>query len=90
MFVRPKCFGKFEMTHSIVENSPHKVADILSEISFVPYRVESLLARQVLVYEGWSPLFDLIEEGQELPIYDLLMHEEDDGIRVEVAKRRTE
>ena len=62
--------GKFYLKSYLIKNEYSEVADILSSLKFVPFRVEHLYYSSCFLMEGMSEKFDEVEENQVVPFYD--------------------
>ena len=63
--------GKFYLSSHLIENKYSEVANILSQLRFVPFHVEHLYSSSRFLMEGMSEKFNEVEEGQAIPFYDL-------------------
>ena len=70
--------GQFGMSRKLICNNPGLVADALSDINFLPLRVEVRMDLNQLVYIGISPRFDSCPAGK-IPWYDILIESNDNG-----------
>jgi hypothetical protein len=63
--------GRFYLQAKLIREDPKIVADILSDINFVPLRVEAMFHDDSIEYVGLSPRFDAVEPGKTYPTYDI-------------------
>ena len=77
--------GRFYIAYDIVMSE--KVWPVLAKMKFVPLRVEFLATKNMFEYDGISPMFDPIELGQIIPVYDITVGLEEE---VTVSMRRTD
>ena len=68
--------GSFNISHDLATRE--ELVDILYEMRFVPFRVESLFMYDSLEYSGYSPLFDSVEPEEVTPRYDLTVSRGED------------
>jgi len=71
--------GKIYISGDLLGSNPDEVATILSEISFVPVRVEHLWSGRRFECEGLSPMFRELSEGECTPLYELIIVSNKDG-----------
>ncbi len=82
--------GKFGISTDAVLNHTEQVAQMLALMQFVPTRVEHLPMQGQFLYEGFSPYFDLVKNGGVMPVYAVIMTQEDDGTISSVGVTRSE
>jgi hypothetical protein len=70
--------GRFFISDSFVEDY-ETCSEVLSQMKFVPIRVEHLWGRGAFEYVGHSLLFEEIEFGSEIPEYAIIFREQEDG-----------
>jgi len=68
-------FGKIYFSFEQVEKHSGDVSLILSQIEFVPVKVEALWHMMHFEYIGISPMFDEINEGDITPEYTIELFE---------------
>ena len=61
--------GKFYVNNALHED--HEFYKVLQSIEFVPYRVEFLGYDNSIEMIGTSPFFEPLEQGIEVPVYNL-------------------
>lgn len=74
-------YGGFEIKEDLVRSHPEIVAAAFAEMQFVAFRAEMMFAKQRIVYQGFSPMFEEIERGMVIPEYrvDILIEIVEDG-----------
>lgn len=79
--------GKFYIADFIIKNNLEEVAEILSQLKFVPVKVENLFHMDKIEYIGYSPLFREIEKNSVWPEYQIIITKnEDDTISVKAEE----
>ena len=79
--------GKFYVTRDLIVRDQEEIAEMFSQLRFIPVRVEMLFHINSLEYIGFSYLFKEIEEGLDTPEYNIITTQDDEGIlNVEVKE----
>jgi hypothetical protein len=63
----------------LIDRDKDEIADVLSQIKFLPYRVEHLLHMRSLEMIGYSHKFEEADEWSEPPRYDIEIIRSEDG-----------
>lgn len=71
--------GKLSFSTRLLEKDEEEIAEVLSQIKFMPYRVEHMLVTRSLEMIGTSFRFDDIGDGEIPPEYALEITRSDDG-----------
>lgn len=71
-FVTEDRCGKFAVTMGIFVERPEELERILRGVLIT--RAEMVLARKTIEYQGYSPHFDRVQPGEELPGYSPIIH----------------
>ncbi|MDX5584114.1 MAG: hypothetical protein QNK20_04175 [Aureibaculum sp.] len=61
--------GKFLVSEHLIRNNPDMVMKLLGNVLIV--RVERLYFNDTVEYQGYSELFDVVEEGSFIHNYDI-------------------
>jgi hypothetical protein len=61
--------GIIKVSSTIIENHSDELANSLSQIEFLPLRVEFRFDYDILWLSGCSFMFDPVEEGDKIPEY---------------------
>ena len=72
--------GRFELMIDTIENEPNLVSDVFSKMKFIAVHAEMLWDKGVVVYQGFSKLFNKVEAGQEIPFYKIIIHMSENGL----------
>lgn len=79
--------GKFKIIEMLVRDSPELVFEVLADMKFVPTRVEHLWYPPVFLMEGISEKFEELEEGEKIPLYEIIINDLGNGkIITKIAK----
>ena len=81
--------GTFDISRELLDEKLGKVAEVLSNMRFVPVRAEQLFMEGVVRYTGFSPLFAEADRGCVVPKYEIKIVDNEDGslATVEVIKQ---
>lgn len=71
--------GKFYIADSLARNQSDSVAQVLGEMKFVPTRVEYLWFKSSFLMEGISPKFREVKKGMEIPFYEIIINDLQEG-----------
>lgn len=71
--------GKFYLADYLIRNQSDSVAQALWEMKFVPLRVEHLWSNRKFLMEGFSPKFSEVKEGMEIPFYEIVINDLQEG-----------
>lgn len=66
--------GKFYLSSDFIRKHSDLVAKALSEIQFVPLRVEHIFYRNEFLMEGISEKFKDLDVGQAPPFYEVVIN----------------
>lgn len=78
--------GKFYLSSYLIENKYNEVADILSSLRFVPFRVEHLYFSARFLMEGISEKFDEVGESKVIPFYDFEIIKATNSVAINTVK----
>jgi hypothetical protein len=54
-------------------------ANTFAHIAFFPVDIHYDFEKDVMIFKGFSKFFDVIEEGEQLPYYEILFKDRPDG-----------
>ena len=84
--------GKFYISDYLVEQLSDQVAQAFFEVKFIPLRVEYLWSKGSFLMEGFSPKFSEVKEGEEIPFYNIIVNDLQEGkisVSIEEVKEGT-
>lgn len=77
--------GRFSLPIDVALNFPELVLELLGKMLIV--RAETLYISDEILYDAYSMLFDEVDEGESIPIYEVLKFNEDLGsMRIEIRR----
>lgn len=65
--------GIFSITHAAIESNPKAVQEALSKV--IVTRAESMFNKGVIEYMGISDRFDIVEETEKIPEYEIIVED---------------
>ena len=68
-------FGAFSIAAQYLKNHPHRWAEVLAYMHFLPTNVHYDMPNDAFFYVGFSTMFDEIPEGHNAPKYNIIVHE---------------
>lgn len=71
--------GKISFTTNMIRRDKDEIAEVLSQIKFLPFRVEHMFATNTLEMVGYSYKFNKIDDWDEPPYYSLQIERLEDG-----------
>lgn len=78
--MKSRRLGKFDISFQLVEESQWEVSLILSLLGFIPIRVEAMYANNSFEYVGISDRFREVSPAEVIPIYEIEVQSDEDGI----------
>ena len=81
MFKDDRRFGKFFINIECLNNNIEAIQKIMGLCIIL--RAEMMLARDVIEYEAWCPLFELLDPGLIVPTYTFTINGDTGELTVE-------
>lgn len=75
--------GRFKITRDLI-NDWRTCRRVMKH--FVPFQIEWHYWNEVGIYTAFSELFDLLAEGEEIPMYEIMCHKK--GRQYKITARR--
>ena len=89
MHFQEKRLGRFRITPCAMTMFGTKMEDMLALMgNFVVVRAEYLYAEDAMDYVAWSPLFDIVAEGEEYPLYKITFTTRESGVDFDVERMK--
>ena len=86
--IKEKRFGILKFSsHVLKDICDDVVYNPLSLIDFIPFHVECDYCRDLFVMKGFSHLFDIIEVGVKIPLYEIIINRSDEGVYTATVKK---
>jgi len=79
--------GQFEITRRLIKESPEGVLKVLKNV-LVVHIVDNYI-NDSMIYFGYSPHFDIVEDFQDPPVYRPIINKSDGNISVEWIRQDT-
>lgn len=71
--------GSFEVAQWYIEKMPREVAEVFASLRVLVVRAEALFHVNAISYTAISPSFEIVNEGEVTPVYDLEITKNADG-----------
>ena len=78
--------GVMRVTAQLFQQRPDIILLVLRTLDFIPHSAVPLQDPPVMEYMGHSPLFDALEQGDNMPEYRVTVRNNDDGPHVSLER----
>lgn len=72
--------GKIAVSYELARMQPSMLKQLFTTIGFIPVEMDNRVMDGVIMYTGYSTLFDAVTEGSIVPEYDITAHTFDSDI----------
>jgi len=71
--------GRFYIDMNLIDENPDLVARVFASMRAVVLAVEVELVNKIVEYTCVSPLFNSVPAGEEIPMYNIVISDNDDN-----------